>query len=73
MSYAVRVLIALGGLAVFAFIIFSIRRSKMVIGDSIFWFFFTLCHETPLLRTVLHAIPVQKSRDKRLSHKKNPV
>ncbi len=42
MSYAVRILIAFGGLAVFAFIIFSIRRSKMVIGDSIFWFLFAL-------------------------------
>ena len=42
MSYAVRVLIAAGGLIVFAFIIFSIRRSKMVIGDSIFWFLFAI-------------------------------
>ena len=42
MSYAVRVLIAIGGLAVFVFIILSIRKSKMVIGDSIFWFLFAL-------------------------------
>lgn len=42
MSYAVRILIALGGLLVFAFIILSIRKSKMVIGDSIFWFLFAL-------------------------------
>ena len=42
MSYAIRVLIAIGGLIVFAFIIFSIRKSKMVISDSIFWFLFAL-------------------------------
>lgn len=42
MSYAVRVLIALGGLGVFIFMILSIRRSKMVISDSIFWFLFAL-------------------------------
>lgn len=42
MSYAVRILIALGGLAVFAFIIISIRKSKMVISDSIFWFLFAI-------------------------------
>ena len=42
MSYRVRVLIAIGGILVFAFIIFSIRRSKMRIGDSIFWFLFSL-------------------------------
>ena len=42
MSYAVRVLIAAGGLIVFAFIIVSIRKSKMVIGDSIFWFLFAI-------------------------------
>lgn len=42
MSYRVRVLIAIGGILVFAFIIFSIRRSKMVIGDSVFWFLFSL-------------------------------
>ncbi len=42
MSYRVRVLIAIGGILVFAFIIFSIRKSKMVIGDSVFWFLFSL-------------------------------
>lgn len=42
MSYRVRVLIAIGGILVFAFIIFSIRKSKMVIGNSVFWFLFSL-------------------------------
>ena len=42
MSYRIRILIAIGGVLVFAFIIFSIRRSKMVIGDSVFWFLFSL-------------------------------
>ena len=41
MSYRVRVLIAIGGIIVFAFIILSIRKSKMVIGDSVFWFIFS--------------------------------
>ena len=42
MSYRVRVLIAIGGILVFAFIIYNIRKSKMVIGDSVFWFLFSL-------------------------------
>ena len=42
MSYRIRVLIAIGGILVFAFIIFSIRKSKMVIADSVFWFLFSL-------------------------------
>lgn len=42
MSYRIRILIAIGGIIVFSFIILSIRRSKMVIGDSVFWFLFSL-------------------------------
>ena len=42
MSYRVRILVAIGGILVFAFIISSIRRSKMMIGDSVFWFLFSL-------------------------------
>ncbi len=42
MSFRVRILIAIGGIIVFAFIIFSIRKSKMVIADSVFWFLFSL-------------------------------
>ncbi len=42
MSYRVRILIAVGGILVFAFIIFSIRKSRMVIADSVFWFLFSL-------------------------------
>ena len=42
MSYRVRILVAIGGILVFAFIISSIRRSKMMIGDSVFWFLFAL-------------------------------
>lgn len=42
MSYRIRILIAIGGIMVFSFIILSIRRSKMVIGDSVFWFLFSL-------------------------------
>ena len=41
MSYRVRILIAIGGIIVFSFIIMNIRRSKMVIGDSVFWFLFS--------------------------------
>ena len=42
MSYRVRILIAIGGILVFVFIISSIRRSRMMIGDSVFWFLFSL-------------------------------
>ena len=42
MSYRIRILVAIGGILVFAFIISSIRRSKMMIGDSVFWFLFSL-------------------------------
>ena len=42
MSYRVRVLIAIGGVLIFAFIIMNIRRSKMVIGESVFWVLFSL-------------------------------
>ena len=42
MSYAARILIACGGLVVFAFIILSIRKSRMMIADSVFWFLFAL-------------------------------
>ena len=42
MSYRVRILVAIGGILVFAFIISSIRRSRMMIGDSVFWFLFAL-------------------------------
>ncbi|MBQ8068483.1 MAG: DUF2304 domain-containing protein [Solobacterium sp.] len=42
MSYRVRILVAIGGILVFVFIISSIRRSKMMIGDSVFWFLFSL-------------------------------
>ena len=42
MSYRVRILIAVGGIIVFTFIILSIRRSKMIIGESVFWFLFSL-------------------------------
>ena len=42
MSYRVRILVAIGGILVFTFIISSIRRSKMMIGDSVFWFLFSL-------------------------------
>ena len=42
MSYRVRILVAIGGILVFVFIISSIRRSKMMIGDSVFWFLFAL-------------------------------
>ena len=42
MSYRIRIIVAIGGILVFAFIIFSIRKSKMVINDSVFWFLFSL-------------------------------
>ena len=42
MSNSMRVLLAFGGLLGFIFMIRNIRRAKLVIADSIFWFLFSL-------------------------------
>ena len=40
MSNDIRVFLFIGSLFVFTFIILNIRKSKMVISDSIYWFIF---------------------------------
>lgn len=40
MTSAVRMMLLIGALCVFVFVIFNIRKSKLVIADSIFWFLF---------------------------------
>lgn len=42
MTYALRMSLITAAVAVFIFVIYNIRKSKMRISDSLFWFFFSL-------------------------------